>query len=363
MERLYGGNRGQLIPPKSRIEAVKLIEEATGNGARLKPACEIVGISIRTLQNWRRNGMQDRRQSVKKTPANKLSGDEKKKILKVCNSKEFQNMSPKQIVPALADRGIYYASESSFYRVLREADQLKHRGKTAAPAKRSKPRECAAYGPNQVWSWDITYLKSSIKGRFFYLYLFMDIFSRKIVGWEIYETESAEHASELLKRIRLKEKLPPDHELILHSDNGSPMKGATMLATMEKLGITKSFSRPSVSNDNPYSESLFKTLKYVPVYPSKPFESVEDSRKWMVEFEDWYNNIHRHSSLKFVTPTQRHDGLDKEILKQRKKVYEKAKQNHPERWSGNTRNWDYKNVEFLNPDNKKSKESIQKNAA
>ena len=169
-------------------------------------------------------------------------------------------MPPSQIVPSLVDKGIYIASESSFYRILREDGQLKHRGK-AKPRTIVKPEPYVATGPNQVWTWDITYLPTSVKGSFYYLYMIMDIFSRKIVGWEIYENQTDELASVVARKAYLSERIG-GKDLVLHSDNGSPMKGATMLATLQNLGVAASFSRPSVSNDNPYSEALFRTLKY-----------------------------------------------------------------------------------------------------
>jgi len=343
--------------------AIESIAEATSNGARQKQACEIIGIKVRTLQNWRKSGNMDGRQTVKKIPTNKLSQEEREKILAVCNSEEFRDQPPKQIVPTLADRGVYIASESSFYRVLRDADQSQHRGRAASPVSRKRPETYTADEANQVWSWDITYLASQIKGQFFYLYLFMDIYSRKIVGWEVYENESSEQAADVLRKTRLAEAITFNKEVILHSDNGSPMKGATMLATMQKLGIVPSFSRPSVSNDNPFSESLFKTLKYVPSYPSKPFESLDESRKWVSKFVHWYNYSHRHSSLKFVTPAQRHNGEDIEILKQRKCVYEGAKKIYPGRWSGETRNWNHEAVVMLNPVNVPVQDIESKKAA
>ncbi len=343
--------------------AIESIAEATSSGARQKQVCEIIGITVRTLQNWRKSGNMDGRQTVKKIPTNKLSQEEREKILAVCNSEEFRDQSPKQIVPTLADRGVYIASESSFYRVLRDAGQSQHRGRTASPVSRKRPETYTADGANQVWSWDITYLASQIKGRFFYLYLFMDIYSRKIVGWEVYENESSEQAADVLRKTRLAEAITFNKEVILHSDNGSPMKGATMLATMQKLGIVPSFSRPSVSNDNPFSESLFKTLKYVPSYPSKPFESLEEARKWVSKFVHWYNYSHRHSGLKFVTPAQRHNGEDIELLKQRKCVYEGAKKIYPGRWSGETRNWNHEAVVMLNPINEPVQDIESRKAA
>jgi len=343
--------------------AIQLINEAVRQGARVKAACEIVGISRRTLQNWQRVGLQDQRQQIKKTPANKLSEQERAAILAVCNSEEFNSRAPKQIVPALADRGQYMASESSFYRILRDADQLHHRGHTAAPANKTRPKPYTANGPNQVWTWDITYLASTVKGIFFYLYLFMDIYSRKIVGWEVYENQTAEQAAEVLRKTRLAEAISSQQAVVLHSDNGGPMKGATMLATMQKLGVIPSFSRPCVSNDNPFSESLFRTLKYTPCYPSKPFESVDQARQWVDSFVQWYNHSHKHSGIKYVTPAQRHQGEDIAILAQRKQVYEKAKKQHPERWSGDTRNWEHESIVRLNPVNEQQQETEMKKAA
>ena len=187
------------------------------------------------------------------------------------------------------------------------------------------------------------------RGLYFYLYLFMDIFSRKIVGWQIYETESSELAAEVMRDICERENIAPG-QVVLHSDNGSPMKGATMLATLQALGVMPSFSRPAVSNDNPYSESLFKTMKYRPIYPRRAFESLQAARLWVSQFVQWYNHEHRHSAIRFVTPGERHAGLDVALLSKRVEVYEAAKARHPERWSGATRNWQPIKAVYLNPD-------------
>ena len=279
---------------------------------------------------------------------------ERGQILEVANEPEFASMAPSQIVPALADRGLYLASESSFYRILREADQLARRGKAKPPA-RQRPRPLQASAANQLWSWDITYLATTVKGLFFYLYLIMDVYSRKIVGWEVFSTESAQHAASVFHKAHLREGVGAE-SLALHSDNGSPMKGATMLATLQRLGVMPSFSRPSVSNDNPYSEALFKTLKYHPGFPDKPFNSLQDAREWVAGFQHWYNEVHRHSALKFVTPGQRHRGEDIAILAQRNTLYAEAKVQRPERWSGATRNWEHEEVVFLNPNKSTEKE-------
>ena len=186
---------------------------------------------------------------------------------------------------------------------------------------------------------------------FYYLYLFSDFYDQSIVGWEVYEEESADYASSLIKRICLKQGRLTTEPLVLHSDNGSPMKGATMLATLYQLGITPSNSRPRVSNDNPYAESLFKTLKYRPDYQPKGFETLEKAREWVSLFVKWYNHDHHHSGLNFLTPYQRRSGSSDKILSKRKEVYEAAKAEHPERWNGRaTRDWSLPDTVYLNPD-------------
>jgi putative transposase len=338
-----------MISLAERQLVVECLDEACAAGARQAKACKVLGLSARTVQRWREAGpvQADARPMAVRVPANKLSEQERQQILQVVNQGEFQSLPPSQIVPALADQGLYIASESSFYRVLRQEGQLKHRGKAKAPTHRV-PRTHLASGPNQVWSWDITYLATTVQGIFFYLYLIMDIYSRKIVGWEVFESECAEQASSVLQKAYLREGIS-GQELVLHSDNGSPMKGATMLATLQKLGVLPSFSRPSVSNDNPYSEALFKTLKYRPAYPSKPFETLQEAREWVLAFQRWYNQEHKHSALNFLTPDQRHCGEDRAIIARRKIVYETAKTRHPERWAGEIRNWDLPGTVWLNP--------------
>jgi len=268
-------------------------------------------------------------------------------VLQVANSPEFRDKSPKQIVPLLADQGDYLASESTFYRVLHQAKQMAPRGR-AKPAERRKPAEHVATGPNQVWSWDITYLRSKVRGRFFYLYLFVDVWSRKIVAQKVFEEESSDLAAALLNQALLKENIT-GVDLIVHSDNGSPMKGATLKATMERLGVIPSFSRPRVSDDNPYSEALFRTMKYRPEYPRKAFDSVEEAQDWVDAFDSWYNKEHLHSAIGFVTPLSRHEGQDIDILERRRHVYEAARQRNPERWNGRaSRRWDSPQESWLN---------------
>lgn len=344
-----------------RQQQMQLIAEAVAAGARQASACRIVGLSARTLQRWQNDGDSgiDRRRSRVYEPAHKLSEAERAELLAVANSAEFAHLPPSQIVPRLADRGEYKASESTFYRVLRAAGQTAHRRAERPATPRSAPSALCAVAPNQLYSWDITYLATPVKGRFFYLYLFMDVFSRKIVGWQVHDAECNVLASDLMRDIAAREKLASG-QVVLHSDNGGPMKGATMLATLQKLGVAPSYSRPSVSNDNPYSEALFKTLKYRPGYPTQPFQDLTAARQWVGGFVDWYNHEHRHSGISFVTPDERHAGRDRALLQQRRAVYAAAKARHPPRWGNrNTRQWAHKPAVHLNPPRAKAAAAAQ----
>ena len=339
---------------RERDDILLLIDEATEVGARQSEACKVIGISAKTYQRWSKPAnVRDGRLDAAREPGNKLSELERQRLLKVANEPEYADLPPCKIVPRLADEGIYLASESTFYRVLKAEKQLSHRQKSK-PRSVKKPQALVATTPNQIYSWDITYLPTMVRGLFFYLYLVMDIYSRKIVGWQVFEEESSALAADLMVDISCRERIQRD-QLTLHSDNGSPMKGATMLATLQQLGVVPSFSRPAVSNDNPYSESLFRTLKYRPTYPEQPFTDLMSARRWVTEFVDWYNCEHLHSAIKFVTPEQRHRGLDKDLLAKRTRVYRKARDKHPDRWSAGIRNWDQVKDVYLNPERGKNK--------
>jgi putative transposase len=332
---------------------VNWIYEAILAGARQCKACEVVGISERTLQRWRPKGsnqvLSDLRPLVKRSkPVQSLTKAERQAILRVCNQAEFASLPPSQIVPKLADQGIYLASESSFYRVLRSEGQQQSRGRARKRRQRRTPTTHIASGPNQVWTWDITYLPSKIRGQHFYLYLVEDLFSRYGVMWEVHERESGELAAELIQKALWREKCLI-HKPVLHSDNGSPMKSQTMRTKLQEWGVTSSHSRPGVSDDNAYVESFFRTLKYCPQWPPGGFASLEEARAWVHEFMRWYNHEHQHSQIRFVTPFQRHQGLEKDILKHRKNVYEEAKSRNPQRWSRETRNWTPIGAVALNP--------------
>jgi len=327
-----------LISSEEKQTVLQLISEACKSGARKSKAAGLLGLTIRTLQRWAKNGITDKRKGSRAVPANKLSTEEQDEIVSVLKSPEYAGLSPNQIVPKLADQGIYIGSESTMYQLLRALKMDKHR-QASKPSLRHCPETLTAIGPNQIWSWDITYLPSVVKGQFFYLYMVMDLYSRKAVAWQVYDSECGELASDLITDACISEKIAKD-QVILHSDNGAPMKSVTMLAKLQDLGVMPSFSRPSVSNDNPFSESLFRTLKYRPDYPEKPFGSIFEARNWAQRFVSWYNTVHLHSSIKFVTPDDVHQGKHTEILENRRKVYAEANSKNPERWSGNIRNWE-----------------------
>jgi putative transposase len=212
-----------------------------------------------------------------------------------------------------------------------------------------------ATAPRQLWCWDMTFLASRVMGQWFYLYLILDVYSRKIVGFEVHESDSSDHAVDLLRRTALAEGI---HALpqrpVLHGDNGATLKATTVLAMMHWLRITPSYSRPRVSDDNAFVESLFRTAKYRPQFPASGFASLEDARRWASDFASWYNHDHRHSGIRFVSPAQRHAGQDRDILARRHTLYLNARATNPRRWARHTRNWQPIAAVTLNPE----KESV-----
>lgn len=335
-----------------RTRLLRAFDEAVASGAARYKAANMMGLSQRTLKRWRHaNGkvtMDQRPQAERIVQPHQLTQAEEKAMLSVCCQPEYRSLPPSQIVPHLADQGRYIASESSFYRVLKKYRQLSHRGRTAPARNVTKPTSFTASGPNQIWSWDISYCPSTVRGEHWYLYLILDVYSRKIVAWEMYDSESGDLAKQLVERALLRERCwhtPP----VLHSDNGAPMTSYTLRARLAELGMLMSHSRPRVSNDNPYSEALFRTVKYCPAWPTKGFTSLDAVRKWMLSFEHAYNEQHLHSGINFVTPADRHRGVDTRRLARRKAVYERAKRLNPRRWSGNIRCWEATGAVSLNP--------------
>jgi transposase InsO family protein len=343
-----------MITPSQRQTVLDWVAEAVAAGARHAQACQVLGLTLRALQRWRKASAQDdcgwvdKRSTRLQQPANALTQAEREQVLTVANSAEYCDLPPTQIVPRLADKGTYLASESTCYRILRKAKQLNHRRPEREPKPRPKPLALSATGPDQLVSWDITYLPTLVRGAYLYLYVFMDIFSRKIVAWQVQDRECQNLASALFTDYVQHAGIPPD-QLTLHSDNGAPMKGATLIATLEQLGVARSLSRPSVSNDNAYSEALFRVLKYRHDQPIVAFADVAQARRFVEALVHWYNHVHRHGAIGFVTPAQRHSGEDVELLARRHQVYQKAKAANPNRWSSQTRNWRREAVVHLNP--------------
>ena len=256
---------------------LRLVDEAVAAGARQARACEVLDLSVRAVQRWRYD-LEDRRRGAAE-PANRLTPQERDEVIETLLSPRFRELPPEQVEAQLADEGRYLCSASTMYRLLR-AQRLNHRRGPARAPRNHRPAPLTATGPNQVWSWDITYLRGPVAGTFLYLYLVTDVWSRKVVGWTVREDQSDIFAAQLLSRCCSSEGIRRD-QVTLHSDNGSPMKGATLLATLQALGVATSFSRPSVSDDNAYSESLFRTFKYRPGYPRKGFSSLSQAREWV----------------------------------------------------------------------------------
>jgi len=346
------------VSVEDRGSCIELVKQAQASGAGRAASCQVLDVSLRTLERWEKQPDQgDRRRGPDTVCSHALSAAEKQAIVAACNSSVYRDLSPWQIVARLADQGSYLGSQSSFYRVLQQTDQLSHRQQSKPPV-HHQPKDLTARNPNEVWSWDITYLNSPIRGAYYYLYLVVDIFSRMIVGWTVEEEQNAEHSARLIDGACQEHGIARG-QLTLHADNGAPVKGSTLLATLERLGIAPSFSRPRVSDDNPYSESLFKTLKYRPSYPESAFSGIEQAREWVSRFVKWYNTEHLHSAIRFVTPSCRHLGLDKAILQKRAAVYEKAKRLNPLRWSGPTRNWSPIAEVHLNPKKEMIKTKVE----
>lgn len=344
-----------MIGLEDRRSLARDIETAHRDGARLRLACEVAGIDVRTLQRWKCGaGLlagDGRPGAVRPTPAHALTPQERQRLLQVANEPRFADMPPARIVPALADEGVYLASESSLQRVLRAQGQTQHRGRARAPRKSRPPTTHVASAPRQLWCWDMTFLPAAVIGRWFYLYLILDVYSRKIVGFEVHDTDDADHAAHLVKRTALAEGI---HAMptkpVLHGDNGSTLKATTVLAMLYWLGVKPSYSRPRVSDDNAFVESLFRTAKYRPEFPDQGFADLDEARAWAAHFVHWYNHQHRHSGIRYVSPAQRHAGEDTAILAARHELYLQARERNPRRWSGATRNWTPVGAVTLNPE-------------
>ena len=344
-----------MIGLEDRQSIAQNIDMAHKAGARLYKACEVAGIDVRTLQRWQANDglvAGDLRPTAERpAPAHALSADERLQVLQVANEARFADVPPARIVPILADEGVYVASESTFSRVLRDAGQVAHRGRAKAPRKTRPPTTHVATAPRQVWCWDMTYLPATVIGRSFYLYLILDLYSRKIVGWEVHAEDDSDHAAHLVRRTAFAEGIAAcATKPVLHGDNGATLKATTVLAMLHWLGVKPSYSRPRVSDDNAFAESLFRTAKYRPEFPPDGFADLGAARAWAARFTHWYNFEHKHSGIQYVSPAQRHAGEDHAILEARHAVYVAAQERNPARWSGPTRDWTPAGPVTLNPE-------------
>lgn len=291
-------------------------------------ACQTLEISFRSYLRWKAGKLDDQRKGAVKAVPRRLSDAEREAFYKEANTARFRDMTPEQIVAILCEEGTYYGSDRTLYRIFKDKDALASRTESRKPGPNKKPPELVATGPHQVWSWDITWLRTDVKGLFYYAYVVIDVFSRAIVGWSIEDCESPDHAQKLFERIINKLGVKPK---FVHADNGGPMRGVSLVAFLTELQVGLTHSRPRVSDDNPYIESFFRTVKYHVSFP-KHFTTIQAARDWLALFIDWYNTQHRHSGIGYVTPFQKHHGLDIALLESRQKTLNMAAQVHPERF-------------------------------
>jgi putative transposase len=269
--------------------------------------------------------------SRRPVPPLALSAEERQAVLEVAHEERFWDSSPYQIFAILLDEGKYLGSVRTIYRILSRNDEIKERRRQVCRPHYQKP-ELLATEPNQVWSWDITKLKGPAKWTYFYLYVILDIFSRYAVGWMVAHRESATLAKRLIQETCEKQRIA-EGRLSIHADRGSSMKSKAVANLLADLGVTKTHSRPYVSNDNPYSESQFKTLKYCPAFPER-FGSIQDAREFCRNFFTWYNTVHKHSGIALMAPEQVHYGQAQQVLNHRAEVLESAFKEHTKRFKG-----------------------------
>jgi putative transposase len=294
----------------------------------VKSACEALNVPRSQVYRARQTKAAAQPRPI---PCHALSSGEKTLVREMLNSERFMDQSPRQVYAALLDEGTYLCHWRTMYRILSAHDEVHERRRICRHPVYKKP-ELLATKPNQVWSWDITYLRGEATWIHYPLYTVLDIFSRYVVGWMIAEVESGELAKQLIAETARKQGIQPD-QLTLHADNGSPMKGKPLSQLLVDLGITKSHSRPHTSDDNPFSEAQFKTMKYRPDYPDR-FSSIDTARTWARPFFDWYNNQHYHSGLNLLTPGSVHYGEVGPIQQNRQAIMLAAYAAHPARFAG-----------------------------
>jgi transposase InsO family protein len=342
-----------LIEAQNRSQLMELLKEGVNAGASIKAVANLFGICSRTLRRWgiaiNAHGFSvDSRKGSQRHVVHKFTAEERSRVIETVNDPRFADLTPAQIVAILAEERIYVGSESTFYRIMREEGLLSHRGRARQPREPRPIPMLEARGIHQVLAWDITLLPGPVKGQFYYLYMVMDVWSRRILGTEVHECESGELARDFFERVCRDEGINNESSSILHSDNGAPMRSFTLARKLEELGVSLSFSRPRVSNDNAFAESLFRTMKYHQSYPLKRFRDLLSVRAWVDGFVNWYNNEHRHSGIKYVTPNQRHFGQADAICAIRQQTYEQAFLHNPQRWTQGPRDWSQPEVVKIN---------------
>ena len=309
---------------------MKEVIETVGDAVPMTKLCAALGFPRSTLYRRRQPvaAPPPESEQLRRSPR-ALSAAEKTTVREVLNSARFADLAPRQVYGTLLDEGEYYCSISSMYRILGEHDEVNERRQQRAHPTYTRP-ELLATAPNQVWSWDITWLRGPGKWQHYYLYVILDVFSRYVVGWLLAEEEAGYLAEQLIAATCRKQGIARD-QLTLHADRGAPMTSQTVAQLLEELGVAKSHSRPHTSDDNPFSEAQFKTLKYRPDYPDR-FDSLAQAHQWATGFFDWYNHQHRHSNLGLMTPATVHWGLDDQLTVQRQQVLRAAYAAHPERF-------------------------------
>jgi len=342
-----------LIPSEDRGAIVALLVEGISRGISAKAIANLFGLAPRTLRRWglmiqAQGFSRDQRKGAFRHVMHRLSEEDRQQVLSTINDPRFADLTPNQIVAILAEEGVYVGSESTIYRIMRQEGLLNHRGRSRPPREPREPPVLEATGIHQVLAWDITLLPGPVKGQFYYLYMVMDVWSRRIVGVEVHERECGELARQFFDRVCRDEGISAGSATVLHADNGAPMRSYTLAAKLSELGIEMSFSRPRVSNDNAYTESLFRTLKYHQSYPYRRFRDLLAVRAWVDGFVDWYNAEHRHSGIKYVTPNQRHYGEADAICSIRQQTYEQARLRHPRRWARAPRDWSQPQIVQVN---------------
>jgi putative transposase len=301
---------------------------ALGNEVGIRTACNALDVSHAGFYRWIAPVPE---KTVRPAPPLALSASERNEVLDIFHENRFIDKAPQEVYAKLLDEKRYVCSIRTMYRILEKEGEVKERRNQLVRPHYTKP-ELLAKAPNEVWSWDITKLKGPVKWTYYYLYVILDIFSRYVVGWMVARRELAALARKLIEETIKKQSIQPD-QLQIHADRGSSMTSKPVAFLLADLGVTKSHSRPSVSNDNPYSESQFKTMKYRPEFPDR-FGSIEDARSFSQTFFPWYNTEHYHSGLGLITPEDVHYGRAVRIVEDRKEVLMAAYERHPERFRG-----------------------------